>query len=78
MMSDGEMVQQNSPNNKEIQQKSQGVERNAIPKRQNEIFVHFVFKNLFSEDLSQCLTLSKLAFTSVTIIRVVELCLYML
>ena len=49
MMSDGEeMVQENSPLNKEIQQKSQGVDRKAIPRRQNEIFV-----NLFSKILSQ-------------------------
>ena len=79
MMSDGEeMVQENSPLNKEIQQKSQDVERKAIPRRQNEILVNFVFKNPVSEDLSQCLILSKLVFTSVTIIRVVEFCLYVL
>lgn len=78
-MSDGEeMLQENSPLNKEIQQKSQDVERKAILRRQNEIFVNSVFKNPLSEDLSQCLILSKLVFTSVTIIRVVEFCLYVL
>lgn len=47
-MSDGEeMLQENSPLNKEIQQKSQDVERKAILRRQNEIFVK-VFSKILS------------------------------
>lgn len=74
----GETLHENAPSNEEIQKTNQGTRRSIISQRTSQNFVNFAFKNLFSEDLSQCLILSKLAFTSVTIIRAVELCLQVL